>query len=611
MQIGATCLKANCCEFVVWAPRAEKVELQILAPFAQTLSMERINRGYWQLRARDVAPGSDYRFRIDEAVERPDPASSYQPEGVHGPSRIVDHAAFAWTDRGWRSPRQEDLVIYELHVGTFTPEGTLAAIIPRLATLREMGITAIELMPVAQFPGERNWGYDGASPFAVQNSYGGPNGLKELVNACHGHGLAVILDVVYNHLGPEGNYLRDFGPYFTDRCRTPWGEAVNFDGPGSDEVRRYFIANALHWLDHYHIDALRLDAIHTIFDFSAKTFLQELTEQVRAFAAQGRRRCLLIAENDHNDMRVIRPRSRGGYGLDALWNDDFHHAVHVLITGETHGYYADFGSIDDLAAALREGFVYGWRYSSFRQRRHGSPPLHCPARQLVVCSQNHDQVGNRPAGERLISLAGLEAAKLAAAATFFSPFIPLLFMGEEYGENAAFLYFIDFSDPKLNEAVRRGRQAEFETFAWESPPIDPGSREAYERSKINWDSRFGGFGHNLSEYYRTLIALRRKTPALANLDVKAMNVRVLRKLPLIMIERWHDASRVVVLLNFSRETSGFRFPRRRGTWTKLFDTADTAWSGAGGTLPDCLVNPGARIEMPPLSAALFSCEFAE
>ena len=436
---GAHYRRGQPCEFFAWAPRAKRVDIRLLSPVAETLPMTRLEGGYWHLSADGIPPGTDYAYRLDDSLERPDPASFFQPQGVHGPSRIVDHASFAWSHRNWRGLPLEELVIYELHVGTFTPEGTFDAIIPRLGALRDLGITALELMPVAQFPGSCNWGYDGASPFAVQNSYGGPEGLKTLVDACHGHGLAVILDVVYNHLGPEGNYLRDFGPYFTDRYRTPWGEAVNFDGPGSDEVRRYFIANALYWLDVYQIDCLRLDAVHAIFDFSAKPFLQELAEQVRAFAGETGRHCLLIAESDLNDVRVIRPPEQGGYGLHAQWNDDFHHALHALLTSETQGYYRDFGRLEDLAAAYREGFVYDWRYSPYRRRRHGSSSADRPGCQLVVCSQNHDQTGNRPAGERLIELAGFEAAKLAAAAVLFAPAVPWLFMGEEYGETAPFL----------------------------------------------------------------------------------------------------------------------------------------------------------------------------
>jgi maltooligosyltrehalose trehalohydrolase len=358
-------------------------------------------------------------------------------------------------------------------VGTFTPEGTFEAIIPHLDELRELGITAVELMPVAQFPGTRNWGYDGVYPFAVQNSYGGPEGLKRLVNACHGRGIAVVLDVVYNHLGPEGNYLWDFGPYFTDRYKTPWGSAINFDGPHSDPVRRLFIENALYWVTEFRMDGLRIDAVHGILDFSAYPFLEELASAVHEKAERLNRRVYVIAESDLNDTRVIRSRELGGYGLDAQWNDDFHHALHTLLTEDQTGYYQDFGRLGDLVKAFREGFVCSGQYSSYRRRRHGNSSRDIPAGCFVVFAQNHDQVGNRMRGERLSQLVCRERMKLAAGVVFLSPFIPLLFMGEEYGETAPFPYFISHSDADLVEAVRRGRREEFAAFGWSQEPPDP------------------------------------------------------------------------------------------------------------------------------------------
>lgn len=607
MHLGANYLGNRQCEFVVWAPWAEQLELQLLGPESRTLAMQPTEKGYWQLLADDVPPGTDYRFRLEDAIDRPDPSSHLQPHGVHGASRVVDHTAFAWSDQGWRGLPAEELIIYELHVGTFTHEGTFDAIIPRLAELKELGVTAIELMPVAQFPGKRNWGYDGTCPFAAQDSYGGPEGLKRLVDTCHGQGLAVILDVVYNHLGPEGNYLRDFGPYFTDRYRTPWGEAVNFDGAGSDGVRRYFIENALHWLDRYHVDALRLDAVHAIYDFSAKPFLQELAEVVEAFAQRTGRCSLLIAESDLNDVRLIQPRQQGGFGLDAQWNDDFHHALHTLLTGETQAYYADFGEADDLAKACREGFVYSWRYSDYRQRRHGSSSADRPGRQLVVFSQNHDQVGNRPVGERLISLAGFEAAKLAAASVTLTASVPLLFMGEEYGEEAPFLYFVDFEDTQLQEAVRRGRREEFRGFAWPEAPPDPQDPETFRRSRLAWDKRLQGHHAALREFYRQLLSLRREHPALASLDKQALTTTVLAEQNLIMLERLAADVRLVVLLNFNRQKTTLELPSHAGRWRKRLDSAAAEWRGPGTSLPEKIAS-GRQVEMAPLSAALYQLQ---
>ena len=402
-----------------------------------------------------------------------------------------------------------EYIIYELHVGTFSPQGTFDGAISGLDYLCELGITAVELMPVAQFPGERNWGYDGTYPFAPQNSYGGPDGLKRLVDACHCRGLAVVLDVVYNHLGPEGNYLHSFGPYFTDRYRTPWGEAVNFDGPDSDPVRHYFIANALYWLTEYHIDALRLDAVHGIYDFSARHFLRELAETVHRQGEALGRQVHVIAESDLNDVRLINPPESGGYGLDAQWNDDFHHALWALLTGERAGYYGDFGRFSDLVKAFREGFVYSGGYSAYRRRRHGSSSAEVPASRLVVFSQNHDQVGNRLRGERSGEQLTLQQLKLAAATVLLSPYLPLLFMGEEYGESAPFPYFVSHGDAELVEAVRRGRLAEFAGFAHQGSPPDPQAEATFLSAKVDQQQRRRGDQRVLFDFYRDLIRLRR------------------------------------------------------------------------------------------------------
>ena len=492
MKQGAKYIGKGLCDFTVWAPFALSVSLKFVAPEQRLVPLKKSERGYWHTRAEGCLPATQYRYLLDGERERPDPASQYQPDGVHGPSEVVDHAAFRWTDSGWKGLPLPSMIMYELHTGTFTTEGTFEAIIPRLGDLKDLGINTIGLMPVAQFPGDRNWGYDGVYPYAVQNSYGGPEGLKRLVNACHQMELAVSLDVVYNHLGPEGNYLWDFGPYFTDRYKTPWGEAINFDGPYSDEVRNYFIANALHWITEYHIDALRIDAIHGIFDFSARHFLQELGEAVRLHAQSVRRDVYVIPESDLNDVRVIRPVEVGGHGLDAQWNDDFHHALHTLLTGERNGYYEDFGKIEHLEKALREGFIYSGEYSPFRKRRHGSSSKDRPGLQFVVFSQNHDQVGNRMRGERLSGLVPFEALKLAAGAVLLAPNIPLLFMGEEYGEKAPFLYFVSHGDKALIEAVRKGRNDEFKHFAWNGEPPDPQDERTFLASKINWEKRRQG-----------------------------------------------------------------------------------------------------------------------
>lgn len=411
---GATDLGGGRCQFRVWAPFVNRMAVHIVSPEERAVPLSR-EGGYHQGVIEGIHPGAQYFYSLDGGKDRPDPASRLQPKGVHGPSQIIS-PRFSWEDEGWSGLPLKDYVLYELHVGTYTRSGTFDAVLSHLDDLKDLGITALEIMPVAQFPGGRNWGYDGVYPFAAQNSYGGPEGLKELVNGCHKRGLALVLDAVYNHLGPEGNYLRDFGPYFTDRYRTPWGEAVNFDGPESDEVRRFFIDNALYWLTEFHIDALRIDAVHAILDFSARPFLQELAETIGMLGETLKRRVYLIAESDLNDNRVLRSPETGGFGLSAQWNDDFHHALHALLTGEKGGYYRDFGAVADLGKALKDGFVYDGKYSPYRRRRHGNSSREISRDRFVVFSQNHDQVGNRPFGERLSRLVSFEGLKLAAGA---------------------------------------------------------------------------------------------------------------------------------------------------------------------------------------------------
>ncbi len=560
--------------------------------------------GYFCASVPNVLPGSTYFYRLDGTTSRPDPASRFQSQGVHGPSEVID-PPFSWHDSGWKGLALDRLVIYELHVGTFTPEGTFDAIIPRLAELKEFGVNTIELMPVAQFPGTRNWGYDGVYPFAVQNSYGGPDGLRRLVNAAHALGLCVALDVVYNHLGPEGNYLRSFGPYFTDRYKTPWGEALNFDGPSSDHVRRYFISNALHWISDFHIDALRLDAIHAIVDTSAVPFLEELAHDVQSLAVKLSRKVHVIAESDLNDSRVVHPRTVGGFGCDAQWSDDFHHSLHTLLTREKTGYYESFGSVEHLAKAYTSGFVYSGQYSPYRERRYGNSSLDVPARRFVVFAQNHDQVGNRAQGDRLSTIVNFERLKLAAGAVLLSPFVPLLFMGEEYGEPAPFQYFVSHTDPPLIEAVRKGRKEEFSRFGWEVDVPDPQAPETFERSRLNWSFRTTGRHLTLRSLQAELLSLRHSIPALSNLSKHCTKTSTSGDSCLVL-ERWNGADRVVAAFNFGEEMMSVRFPASGRSWKKIFDSADTRWAGPGGTAPDFVqVSESAAIDVPALGFCVF------
>jgi maltooligosyltrehalose trehalohydrolase len=472
--------------------------------------------------------------------------------------------------------------------------------------LKRLGVTSMELMPVGQFPGNRNWGYDGAYPYAVQNTYGGAEGLKRFVNACHRHGMAVTLDVVYNHLGPEGNYLRDFAPYFTDRYKTPWGAALNFDGPESDEVRRFFIENALCWISDFHVDALRLDATHAIYDFSAYPFLEELADAVRAAEPPSGHRAYLIAENDRNDVRLSSPAECGGYGLDAQWNDDLHHALHALLTGERVGYYVDFGRLGHLTKAYREGFVYSGEYSHFRKRRHGVDSSGVPGSRFVVCAQNHDQVGNRMLGKRLTALGSFEDLKIAAGAVLLSPFIPLLFMGEEYGETAPFQYFVSHSDTGLIEAVRRGRSSEFEDFAWDGETPDPQSEETFARCVLNHELKTEGKHATLHLFYRELIGLRKSMRRSGLLRKENLQTAEYAEEEILALRYRSGGGEALCLFNFGRSGACIRMDSPPGGWGKILDSSDSEWGGSGSVTSGVMESGGeASIRIAGRTLVLF------
>lgn len=603
--LGALLLDDRRCRFRVWAPRVKQLELKLLDPEERVLPMQPRDRGYFELTVEEIEPGTRYFYRIDGEQDRPDPASRFQPEGVHNASAVVN-PDFGWTDGNWRGLPLHQYVLYELHIGTFSPEGTFESAIPYLPDLKDLGITAIELMPVAQFPGGRNWGYDGVHPFAVQNTYGGPDGLKRLVDAAHNLGLAVVMDAVYNHIGPEGNYLADFGDYFTNRHHTPWGEAVNFDDAGSDEVRRFFIENALCWIDEYHIDALRLDAVHAIYDFSAKTFLRELADAVRLEGERLNRRVYTIAESSLNDTRLIDSPEQGGFGLDAQWCDDLHHALRTELTEERSGYYVDYEGFPNLSKAYRDGFVQDGTYSEYRGRRHGNSARHIDPIQLVVCSQNHDQVGNRLFGERLTELISFEQQKLAAASIILSPYLPMLFMGEEYAEAAPFQFFINHTDPDLVRAVREGRKEEFARFEWNQEPPDPQDEATFLRCKLNHKLKDDGPHRVLREFYKTLISLRKAEPALAFPNRDRMEIIALEEIFALVIRRWTWESELVTLLHFqdTKATATFKLPA--GAWEKLLDSTDSVWNGPGSSLSDRLESPGQlSVPLAPHSAAVY------
>ncbi|HTY85672.1 MAG TPA: malto-oligosyltrehalose trehalohydrolase [Silvibacterium sp.] len=508
-------------EFTLWAPKAKRLSVKIgEATYAMTGPD---NRGWWRIRVEQAAPGTDYAFLIDDdPTPYPDPRSPWQPEGVHGPSRLYDHAAFRWSDSAWQPVPLGSAIIYELHIGTFTRAGTLDAAIARLDYLADLGITHVELMPVAEFPGNHGWGYDGVALFAVSHAYGGPDALKRFVDAAHSRGLAVLLDVVYNHFGPVGNYTGKFGPYLTTKHTTPWGDAVNFEGPGSDQVRRFFADNALMWMRDYHIDGLRLDAVTEFVDRSAVHFLEQLSAETAVLSTEVGRPLVLIAESDLNDPRIVRPREDHGYGIDAQWSDDFHHALFtVLDDNERQGYYIDFGSIAQLAKSLTDAYVYDGAYSVYRSRNHGRPIEGLSGHHFLGYIQNHDQVGNRAIGDRVAQSAGFDRAKIAAAIVFAAPFVPMIFQGEEFAASTPFLYFADHEDPEMARAVSEGRRREFAAFGWPPEKIpDPENPETFLRSKLDWKETGEGDHAEMLDWYRRLIHLRRTTPSLndGNLD---------------------------------------------------------------------------------------------
>ncbi|MGC2402203.1 MAG: malto-oligosyltrehalose trehalohydrolase [Acidobacteriaceae bacterium] len=522
--------------FEVWAPRARTLEVKIKDkqyPLTQT------KKGWWAAEVQESGSGTDYAYVIDgQEPAIPDPRTQWQPNGVNGPSRVVDHARFSWTDSGWQAPPLSSGLIYELHLGTFTPEGTLKAAESHLDYLTDLGVTHVELMPIANFPGKRGWGYDGVDLYAIYSAYGQPDDLKHFVDAAHQKGLAVVLDVVYNHLGPVGNYLDKFGPYFTASHSTPWGGAVNFEEAGSTEVRRYLIDNALMWFRDYHMDGLRLDAVHAFNDRSAIHFLEQLTYEVKRLEAALGKHFYLIAESDLNDPRIVKAEEAGGYGLDAQWSDDFHHALFAVISGEREGYYADFGTLAQLAKTLRCVFVYDGIYSHYRKRNHGRQVVGLSGHRFIGFVQNHDQVGNRARGERLSHEASLGRAKIAAALVLTSPFIPMLFQGEEFAASSPFQYFTDFDDPELGRMISEGRKKEFEAFGWAPDQIpDPQDESTFQQSKLNWDE-LGREPHaTLLRWHKDLIELRRSRSELTDGDLNAVHVLFDEKAQWLLLER--------------------------------------------------------------------------
>jgi len=585
-------------EFTLWAPGVKKVSVKVGdATYPATYPMTGPDpRGWWKVAVDEAGSDTDYAFVLDDdPTPYPDPRSLWQPDGVHGSSRIYNQAAFSWDDAGFQPPPLSSAIIYELHVGTFTPDGTFDAAIGRLDYLVELGITHVELMPVAEFPGEHGWGYDGVALFAVSHAYGGPDGLKRFIDAAHQCGLAVLLDVVYNHFGPVGNYTGKYGPYVTNKHRTPWGDAVNFEGPGSDQVRRFFCDNALMWMRDYHIDGLRLDAITEIVDRSAIHFLEQLSAETEAISADLGRSLILIAESDLNDPRVVTPREAHGYGLDAQWSDDFHHALFTVLHSEPgKGYYQDFGTLEQLAKSLTRVFVYDGAYSLYRRRHHGRPVEGLSAHRFLGYIQNHDQVGNRAIGDRVEHIVGMQRAKVAAALVFTAPFVPMLFQGEEFAASTPFQYFADHDDPKMAKSVSEGRRREFAAFGWDPASIpDPENAETFQRSKLNWEEIGEGRHAEMLEWYRKLIHLRRNSRSLNDGELHNITVAFDEDDRWLTIDRKEEHGSMRVVCNLGEHMIELPNP---------------------GPLPVVLASPNGlqtvegKIFLPPDSVAILSNE---
>jgi len=601
--IGVNFDEPDQAQVLLWAPKAEQVELLIPGK-DKGIPLSGNEFGYWSVRTNALNPGDLYYFELDGKKQLPDPASLAQPDNVYGASKALDIKTFDWKDENWKNLPLRNYIIYEIHVGTFTPEGTFAGVEKKLDYLVDLGITAIEIMPIAQFSGDRNWGYDGVYPFCVQNSYGGAEGLKRLVSACHHKGLAVILDVVFNHIGPEGNHLEDFAPYFTEKYHTPWGNAINFDDAWCDGVREFYIENALMWFRDFRIDALRMDAVHAIKDFSPTHILQEIRQHADVLSQETGRDYYLIVELDLNDTRFISPVTKSGFGMDAQWIDEFHHALRVTSGQEQTGYYADFSGIESLAKAYQDAYVYDGTYSPHRKKIFGMKATENAGEQFVVFSQNHDHVGNRMLGERTSQLVSFEMQKVLAGAVLVSPYIPLIFMGEEYAEKNPFLYFVSHTDPELADAVRKGRKEEFKAFHMDGEAPDPLAVETFERSRLQWDSLEQEPHQTMLNYYRQFIAIRKSQRPLHVLNRKELSVEHDTKAQTIILRREHKLQDVICLMNFSKQPQSVQVPVYASLWSKLIASSDLLW---GGTQDMPASFPGElSLTLPPESITLYT-----
>ncbi|MFH1714844.1 MAG: malto-oligosyltrehalose trehalohydrolase [Elusimicrobiota bacterium] len=553
LKMGANINSDNSVTFRVWAPSAKTITAEIVSQGNRSCEMQRNDKGLWEGTFSQVNAGDKYYYKINNALLRPDPVSRFQPDGVHGPSQIIDPNEYDWTDEEWKGIAIKDTIFYELHIGVFTRRGRFLSVIDKIPHLKKLGITCIELMPICQFPGYRNWGYDGVNLYAPQNTYGAPNDLKALINECHNNGIGVCLDVVYNHLGPEGNYLTDFGKYFTSKYKTPWGDAVNYDDKESAMVRKFIIDNALYWVSEYHIDMLRLDAVHTIFDNSGYNILEEINDNVQKYAEAQKRIINIIAESDLNDVKLIESKNEGGYGLAAQWMDDFHHTIHVALTGEKRGYYEDYTGLNDIAKVVNDNFVYDGKYSNYRKKNHGTDARKFIKDKFITCMQNHDQVGNRAIGDRLNIYLNFSEQKFLACFSVLTPFVPLLFMGQEYSETAPFPYFVDHGDKELIKNVYEGRKREFKSFGWIDDIPNPSAENTFMSAKLHWELISIDEHVAILKLYRDLIKIRKKMKIFHIYENKSVTAQADESPGLVIIKENMDEESVTLIFNFSNQ----------------------------------------------------------
>ncbi len=614
MNILTTYQYNDSCRFCTWAPLKQSMQLHIVFPEEKRVDMLKDDLGYFTVLLEDAVPGTKYFFSPDHQQDIPDPASQYQPEGVHGPSEVIDHRKFQWTDIAWKGLPLQELVIYELHPGTFTTAGNFDAAIERLDDLADTGINAIELMPVIACPGNRNWGYDGVYPFAVHQAYGGPDALKRFVNTCHEKGIAVILDVVYNHIGPEGNYFELYGPYFTDKYSTPWGRALNLDREWSDGVRNFILENIRYWFEYFHIDGLRIDAVHEMYDTGAVNFWEQVSHNVQQMQQQQGRPLYMIAESDLNSPRVIQSPDTGGWGFNVQWLDDFHHALYVLLYRKGREQYVDFNRIEQLAKAFKDGFVHTGEYVQFRKRNYGTSSAGVPGDRFIVFYNNHDQAGNRPDGKKLCSLVDFERLKLAAAVMLTAPYIPMIFMGDEYGDPAPFFYFTDHGDETLINDMRKGRKVAFNENGWREEPRDPQDEQTFLQSKLQWSLRTEGKHHLLLQWHKALLGLRRTHAVMKHFNKSNLQTYTAGQHLLAVHRRTDDGRQhLLSVFNFSEQTQGFSLPEWTGPWNKLLHSKDLKWMDTTVEPEDdgleLLVSPGSTVLIHPLSVRIYECKY--